>query len=197
MPHDLSPKRQPPEPWHSFLSDIDSSLDEEVCLHCIGGFVISHLYGLERPTVDVDTLAVTPHSQKANLAQMAGQGSALHAKHKIYLQIVGICDPPEDYESRLTEMFAGTYKHLRLMGLDPYDLALAKLGRNAQRDREDVLRLARKIPFDLKVLKERYEKELAYLPNPNNRETTTLEIWIEMIEEDRHRTELRNRQSHH
>jgi hypothetical protein len=45
---------------------------------------------------------------------------------------------PEDYEERLTEMFPGAYEHLRSCARDPYDLALSKLERNIQRDRDDV-----------------------------------------------------------
>jgi hypothetical protein len=158
------PPKQPPEPWHSFLSEIDSFLDEEVCLHCLGGFVITQLYGLERPTNDIDTISISPRAQANSLLQLAGEHSQLHHKYRIYLQAVGVCDPPEDYETRLTEMFAGVYKRLRLLAL--------RL-------------LARKIPFDLRLLRERFEKELDYLPNPNNRETDALELWIAIIEEDR------------
>jgi hypothetical protein len=44
--------------------------------------------------------------------------------------------------------------------------------------------LARSIPLDLEILKERYEKELRWqLGNPE-REDLTLKLWIEMIEED-------------
>ena len=53
MPHD-----RPPEPWHSFFLEIDKTLDRPVALHCIGGFAIAMLYGLPRPTVDVDCLTV-------------------------------------------------------------------------------------------------------------------------------------------
>ena len=64
-------------------------------------------------------------------------------------------------------MFPRTFARLRLFALNHYDLALAKLERNIQRDRDDVKYLARTIPFDLGVLKERYEKELRpYLGNP-------------------------------
>ena len=35
-------------------------------------------------------------------------------------------------------MFPGTFKHLRLFACDPYDVALSKLERNIQRDRDDV-----------------------------------------------------------
>jgi hypothetical protein len=34
---------------------------------------------------------------------------------------------PDSYESRLTEMFPDIFRHLRLLALDPYDLALTKL----------------------------------------------------------------------
>jgi len=64
-------------------------------------------------------------------------------------------------ENRLTEMFPGAYKHLRICALDPYDLALSKLERNSQRDRDDVKHLAHSIPLGLKILKERYERNFA------------------------------------
>jgi len=106
-------------------------------------------------------------------------------KHKIYLDYVGVAKVPEDYEDRLTEMFPGAYRHLRICALDPYDLALSKLERNIQRDRDDVKHLAHSIPLDLKVLKERYENELRWqLGNPE-REDLTLRLWTEMIEEER------------
>jgi hypothetical protein len=65
------------------------------------------------------------------------------------------------------------------------DLALSKLERNIQRDRDDVKHLARSVLFDLGVLKNRYEKELRWqLGNPQ-REDLTLRLWMEMIEEER------------
>jgi hypothetical protein len=36
-----------------------------------------------------------------------------------------------------------SWNRLRLLALDPTDIALSKLERNADRDRDDVLRLAR------------------------------------------------------
>lgn len=90
---------------------------------------------------------------------------------------------PEDYEDRLTEMFPGAYQHLRICALDPYDLALSKLERNIQRDRDDVKHLAQFIPLNLKILAERYQRELRWrLGNPQ-REDLTLKLWTEMIKE--------------
>jgi hypothetical protein len=111
----------------------------------------------------------------------------LHKKHKVYLDYVGVAKVPEDYEERLTEMFAEAFKHLRIYALDPYDLALSKLERNIQRDRDDVKHLGRTIPLQLEILKERYEKELRWqLGNPE-REDLTLKLWMQMIEEERSR----------
>jgi hypothetical protein len=94
---------------------------------------------------------------------------------------------PENYEDRLTEIFPKVFKHLRLLALDPYDLALSKLERNIQRDRDDIKHLAKTVPLDLEVLKERYQKELRWqLGNPE-REDLTLRLWIEAIEEERSR----------
>ena len=75
-----------------------------------------------------------------------------------------------DYESRLTEMFPGSFKKIRLLALDAYDIALSKLERNVQRDRDDVKYLARTLPMDLKLLAHRYEEELKpILGNPTGR----------------------------
>ena len=179
------PPRNIPEPWKSFLSEIDSDLKEKLELHCLGGFVVTIIYGLARPTADVDVVLIAPRNESERLLQLAGKGSKLHRKHGVYFDLVAITTLPEDYDQRLTEMFPDTFKHLRMFALDPYDLALAKLERNIQRDRDDVKHLARKIPFDLNVIKERYDKELRpYLGNPE-REDLTLRLWIEAIEEER------------
>lgn len=100
-----------PEPWQSFFTDIDANLDKSVALHCIGGFVITVLYDLARPTADVDVIAITPRSEIESLMSLAGQGAGLHRKHKVYLQLVGVATVPESYEERLAEIFTGRFKH--------------------------------------------------------------------------------------
>ena len=80
-------------------------------------------------------------------------------------------------------MFPGAFRHLRLMALDPYDLALTRLERNIQRDRDDVL--YRTVPFDLSILQHRFQTEQRpYLPNPS-RADRTLQLWIDAIDEAR------------
>jgi hypothetical protein len=175
----------PPEPWKSFFSEIDAALSEAVELHCLGGFVMTILYGLDRPTADVDILPTGLKASTQLLIGFAGEGSPLHRKYKVYLQVVGVAPIPINYEDRLTEMFPGNFDHLRLLALDPYDLALSKLERNTQRDRDDVKHLASTVPLDLNILQERYQNELRPdLGNPN-REDLTLKLWIDVIQEER------------
>jgi len=152
----------------------------------LGGFAMTVLYGLERPTSDVDVLPIGSNPAFESLIDVAGEESKLHKKYKVYLQVVGVAPVADGYEERLMEIAPGTFRHLRLLALDPYDLALAKLERNTQRDRDDVRHLGRTVPFDLNMLKTRYEKELRpFFGNPE-REDLTMALWVEAIEEERH-----------
>lgn len=174
-----------PEPWLSFFREIDGELSEPTNLECLGGFVVTRIHGLERTTADVDVISISPRTQSEQLIEIASEGSKLHRKYKIYLDYVGIAQLPENYDERLTEIFPDTFQNLHLFALDPYDIALAKIERNIQRDRDDVKFLARTVPFDLQVLRERYEKELRPILGNPGREDLTLELWIESIEEER------------
>ena len=179
------PHKSIPEPWFSFLRELDLAVHEEVRLDCMGGLVVSLVYGFSRPTGDLDVLEIAPKEIGRSLLELGMQGGRLHKKYKIYLDHVGVAHVPEDYEARRKEIFPGAFKHLRLLALDPYDLALSKLERNIQRDRDDVRHLARTVPLDLEHLKDRYQKELRWqLGNPE-REDLTLQLWIEAIKEDR------------
>jgi hypothetical protein len=143
------------------------------------------LYGLSRTTGDLDVLEIAPKSAGNAFAKIAMQGGELHQRYKVCLHQVGVAQPPYEHESRLREMYPGVFRNLRLMALDPYDLALTKLGRNIERDRSDVRYLARTVPFDLNILRERYTTELRpYLGHPA-REDLSLQFWIDDIEEDR------------
>jgi hypothetical protein len=178
---------QVPDPWRSFLAELDRMAPSVVRLDCIGGFVVTMLYGLDRTTGDVDVLEIAPLSVSELFTTAAALGGPLFQKYGLYMDRVTVAQPPYDYEERLREMFPGAFQKLRLMALDPYDLALTKLERNIERDRSDVRYLARAIPFDLDLLRQRYQQELRpYLGNPK-REDLTLQLWIEMIVEDRMR----------
>ena len=163
---------------------MDAAVDSPVRLDCIGGFVVTLLYGLERPTADVDVIELAPSDAAETLLSPGSRGGPLHKKYGIYLDRVAVAAIPESYEERLVEMFPGAYKHLRIMALDPYDLALSKLERNSQKDRDDVRFLAQRVPFDLDLLQERYTTELRWQLGVPEREDVTMRLWLEMIRED-------------
>lgn len=109
-----------------------------------------------------------------------GRGSPLHRKHKLYLDAVTVATPPEDYELRLVPMFPGNWTHLRLHALEAHDIALSKLERNYERDRDDVQHLARAGYLNRETLKNRYYKELRpNLPAHEERCDLTLQLWLD------------------
>lgn len=71
-----------PSPWREFLDKLDQALSEPVELHCIGGFVISSLYGLPRPTGDVDYVSAIPRNRIEELERLAGRDSKLARKNQ-------------------------------------------------------------------------------------------------------------------
>lgn len=119
------------EPWTSFLKALDRALDQRVTLHCIGGFALAMLYGLPRPTIDVDCLAIIPDGATARVEELGGKGSRLHLESGVYLQHVGIVTPPENYAERLVAIMPSAFRRLSLFGLEAHDLALSKLERNS------------------------------------------------------------------
>jgi hypothetical protein len=169
-----------PFPWTQFLTDLDAQLREPIELHCIGGFVICFFYGLLRSTGDIDYYMAIPAD--VDLQAIAGEGSPLAKKYKVWLQRVAVNTMPEDYDTRLTDMFPGQFSNLRLLAPDPYDYILSKLERNSGKDRDDADYLFKVERLDSRLLRERYEKELR--PNLANetRHDLTLQLWIEIFE---------------
>jgi len=114
---------------------------------------------------------------------LAGKSSPLHLQHKVYVDVVTIADVPDDYDTRQIDMDVSGLTHLRLRALERHDLVLAKLARNIDRDREDVVALARGPRLDVEILKERYRQELRPKIGKPDRDDLTLGLWVEMIEE--------------
>jgi hypothetical protein len=182
----MSRSSRPPEPWDSFFQEIDSAIEEQVRLDCMGGFVITQLYGLDRATADIDVFGLGPKKPAEIVIRLGQLGGPLNQKYKVYIDCNAFVAPVlENYEDRLLEMFQNRYEHLRLMAFESYDLALSKLERNSQKDRDDVRYLAKTVPFDLGLLKERYQTEMRWQMAQPGREDLTLELWLEMILEDR------------
>lgn len=169
-----------PSPWRGFLSEVDRLLPEPVELHLLGGFVVAAYYGFARPTNDIDYFSIVPRDKQQALQDVAGSESALARKYGVHVQYVTVASIPENYDERLLELFPGRFRNLQLFALDPHDLALSKLARNSPIDREDVARLAKRVPLDPHVLQERYQRELRPIiigdPDWHDR---TLRMWVE------------------
>jgi hypothetical protein len=61
----------------------------------------------------------------------------------------------------------------------------SKLERNIQRYRDDVKHLARTVPLNPELLKQRYQRQLRWqLGNPE-REDLTLRLWLDAIQEEK------------
>jgi len=175
-----------PEPWGSFLRELDKIAAERVEFHCIGGFVVTRKYGFHRETSDVDVLSIVPKVQLQDFLNKGARGSELHRKYRVYLDLVGVVDAyPDNYQARLTEMYPGQLKHIRLLATEAHDLALMNLGRNIERDREDVMFLARQGLITPEELSRRYIEEMrSYIAQPEQRSDTVLNLWVEMIREE-------------
>ena len=176
-----------PNPWGRFLRELDDIATAPVDFHCIGGFVVNTKYGFSsRQTFDIDVLAITPSAQRQEFLEHAAQGSLLHRKHGVYLDLATVIQAyPEDYDQRLAEIYAGQLKKIRLFAVEPHDLALMKLERNAERDRVDVLFLASQGLVTADELERRYRAEMrSYIGVPERSTDITLRLWVSMIKEE-------------
>ena len=168
-----------PEPWLSFLRNVDRALTRRVEVHCLGGFVLSVLWDLPRPTGDVDFVEVQPSSAGDELMQISGAGSDLAMRHQLRFHRVSIAEYPEGYVSRLIDLTPKGFRRLRLKAFEVHDLVLAKLARNSPRDRADVEFLVRKGALDRQLLVNRFEDELRPYVLNETRETATLRLWLD------------------
>jgi hypothetical protein len=143
---------------------------------------VRFFYNLMRTTEDIDYYLSVPSA--INLESLAGRGSTLAKRYKIYLQHVTVTNMPDDYESRLKQMFPRQFNKLHLFAPDPYDLILSKLERNSPKDRSDAAGLFRNLKLDARTLVKRDENELRpYLGN-EARESLTLKLWLDIFQEN-------------
>jgi hypothetical protein len=180
----MPPKVGLPSPWSEFLSEVDKNLSRPVEMHCIGGFVLTSVYGAPRTTGDLDYLTIVPNDASDEVKNLAGHGSKLARKYNVYFQRVGgVTDLPENYEQRLVDLKLGL-QNLFLKVLEAYDLVLSKLTRNSPKDREDVKYLAAKLNLSFGLLCERFANEMKpWVANPDRHELTLTRVWREYFAE--------------
>ena len=114
-----------PQPWRAFLEALDEGLAVApafagalVDLHCTGGFVVSVLYGLARPTNDLDI--IEPFGLLKPLMELGGPESALAREHGVHIDAKArVATMSCNYVDRLTEMYPGALSTIRLLAPDP------------------------------------------------------------------------------
>ena len=168
-----------PEPWLSFLTEVDQVLSESVEVHCLGGFALTVLAGRPLVTADVDFIEIRPKSANEELIRIAGQDSQIARKHHLNFQRVSVADYPEDYEGRLIDITPKGFSKLRLMALEAHDIVLSKITRNSAKDRADVDYLDKNELLNWDLLKERFEKELRPNLLRDDHAVLTMKLWIE------------------
>ena len=99
----------PPSPWKEFLQALDSKLTERCILPCFGGFAVTLVYGISRTTLDIDVMDVAPPHAVGTLIREGGKSSSLAREYKVYLDVVGMVNPPYEYESRLQPLYEGAF----------------------------------------------------------------------------------------
>ncbi|HUZ94528.1 MAG TPA: hypothetical protein VMU57_06405, partial [Edaphobacter sp.] len=62
-----------PEPWLSFLRELDPIAGEPTKIPCIGGFAVTQYYGSVRTTVDLDIIDVAPIASRNRLLEAGGK----------------------------------------------------------------------------------------------------------------------------
>ena len=166
-----------PPPWPRFLTEVDHSLSGSGGTPLRGRFCSHRCAWHTEDYADLDYISAIPHQATEELERIAGRGSDLAKRHKVFLQAVGgVGDYPENYESRLTSLPLGL-KKLTLRILEPYDLLLSKLTRNSPKDMEDVQALVQKLKLEFDVFLERFRNEMSWVPRRDWHEQTLNVAW--------------------
>lgn len=129
-----------------FLKDLDAAWailgGEPIGLKIIGSAALFLQTNYQRRTKDADVLEVDALSEKIQsaLLESAGKKSALHAKHGIYLEIVGRGLPflPQKPKFHKQDALCAGLKNFQVEALDVVDVLVSKLKPFRVQDREDL-----------------------------------------------------------
>lgn len=160
------------------LKRVDNSLGtdgfrgEPIPLILLGGSAVLLAYGGHRSTWDVDVLV--PGRRMLGAGFLEGYGLSLVSE--------GILNLPPDFLNRLKRVpEVVDLKHLIVHVLGPYDLAITKIGRGAERDIEDAVHICKAERLDLSRLQNMYEEASGYWVGPEGRYSHNLEWFLEEV----------------
>jgi len=135
-----------PEPFRSFFQDIDrrweSAREEKLRLRVIGSAALMLQTDYVRGTKDSDILETTElaAADKNRLLELAGVGSRVAQRHRMYLEIVssGLPFLPQSPHWHPLPELNPLLKHLTIEVLDVVDVVVSKLKRFSASDADDV-----------------------------------------------------------
>lgn len=130
-----------------FFRDIDAHWGAlaapRVRLRIIGSAALLLQTDYQRGTKDSDVLetAELKGSTAARLTELAGKGTHLSLRHRMYVDIVGSALPfmPQEPTWRRLDSLSQTLKHLEVEALDVTDVVVSKLKRFLPHDRADIV----------------------------------------------------------
>jgi hypothetical protein len=133
---------------------------EPVTLRLLGSTALLLQTTYERGTKDSDILetAETTPALQAALIALAGKGTELGKRHRMYLEFLGPAFPflPEEPQWHPVGRFTSAFEHFRLEALDVVDVVVAKLVRFHKTDRDDIAAMADRELIDPDRLLERF-----------------------------------------
>jgi hypothetical protein len=133
-------------PIDAFLRDVDRALVGELAdrlvLHVIGSTALMLQVDYQRGTKDSDILEIAAFDPvtRRKLLEVAGPGTGLHVRHRLYLDIVanGVPFVPHTPRWHRAAALSHTLQRLDLEVLDVVDVVVSKLKPFRPQDREDI-----------------------------------------------------------
>lgn len=139
------------------FKEVDASLVEKgfppLSLILCGAAALIVKHDLKRKTADIDTLVRTGNSS------VYGIGTIL-AKYGLHIISEALLCLHPDYSERVEEF--ERYRKLVVYTLGPYDLAISKIARGFEKDREDLFQSTLLQSIDFDKLKKLYFEALKY-----------------------------------
>lgn len=129
-----------------FLRDLDNAWDphgiSRQSLPLIGSGALMLLTDYERGTKDGDVFQTSDitDSVKSRLLALGGKGTSLHARHRLYIDVVsnGLPFLPHAPVWHALSELNATLKHFDILVLDVVDVVVSKLKRFHANDRADI-----------------------------------------------------------
>ena len=154
-------RRFSPSEIETFLFAVDDALEDRARLTVIGGSALTLGYAVEVFTNDIDT-----YSSDLERVNRAAAVARKKSELPIPLANSSIAQVPSGFEQRLKRVLP-SLQRLEVWVLDPYDLAVSKLLRGDEHDRQQLVALHEQVQFDKTALVSRFMELMAdYVGDP-------------------------------